>query len=144
MSTTKRIEIEDVVGLPDGRRGITRFIKDIQKMQALSQADLDAIERQLKDAYPGGFDYRDEANALIAMAVRNGPLEELHSGLHSTLLEEDALSRLTDDEMKVLMIYATRMLAALLALRDNAPEAYRRHVQSYGRIYCDRWERSGK
>jgi Fe-S cluster assembly ATPase SufC len=144
MSSRKRIEIEDAIGLPNGRRGINRFIKEIQEMQVASRVDRAALDRQLQEAYPGGFDYRDEANALVAMSVRNGPLEELHAGMYSTLLEEEALSRLTDDEMKVLMVYATRMLAALLALRDNAPEAYRRHVQSYGRIYCDRWERSGR
>jgi hypothetical protein len=142
MSNSKRITVDDANELPAGRRDIDRFIRAIGKMQDVPQADLDAMDRQLSDAYAGGFDYRDEANALIALSVRNGPLEDLHAGSHSALLEDHSLSRLTDEELKVLMIYATRMLAAMLAMRDNAPEAYRRYVHSCGRMYCDRWERS--
>lgn len=37
------------------------------------------------DLYVGGFNHRDEANALIAMAVRNGPIENLHAGRTSPL-----------------------------------------------------------
>jgi hypothetical protein len=88
-----------------------------------------------------GFTHRDEANALIAMAVRNGPLETLHAGKYSAWLEDDALSRVTDDEMKILMMYATRMLATLLKMRDETPEIYRRYIENYGSMYCNGWER---
>ena len=95
----------------------------------------------MNDAFSGGFTARDEANALIALAVRNGPIEDLHAGTHSALLEDDGLSRITDKEMKILMIHATRMLTGLLRLRENYPDLYRRYVLTYGNIYCSRWER---
>lgn len=37
--------------------------------------------------FPNGFTIRDEANALVAAAFRNGPIENLHAGEWSELLE---------------------------------------------------------
>ena len=74
---------------------------------------------------PGGkFTYRDQANVLTLLAFRNGPIEDLHAGMYSPLLEDKTLSRITDDEMKTLMIDASRKLAELLALRDEDPESF--------------------
>ena len=56
--------------------------------------------------FPGGFTLRDEAKAIVAWAFRNGPLEDLHAGEHSDLLKDDRYSRITDEEMKRLMIHA--------------------------------------
>ena len=100
-----------------------------------------AIQAEMTQGSADGFTHCDEANALIAMAVRNGPLETLHAGKYSAWLEDGALSRITDDEMKVLMMYATRMLATLLKMRDETPEIYRRYIEEYGRTYCNGWER---
>jgi hypothetical protein len=97
---------------------------------------------ELEAAYPGGFTIRDEANALTAYAFRNGPLETLHSGKSSRLTADPTLSRLTDTEMKMLMINASEHLARMLALRENDPEEYRRFVQTYGMRYCGAWNRS--
>src|SRR5262249_46386211 len=44
---------------------------------------------------PYGFAIRDEANALVAWAFRNGPIEDLHAGRYSELLEDSTLSRIT-------------------------------------------------
>lgn len=85
-------------------------------------------EEDLAAAYPGGFTVRDEANALTAYAFRNGPLENLHAGERSPLLDEPGLSRVTDTEMKELMINASETLARALALRESDPEKYRRFV----------------
>jgi len=93
------------------------------------------------EVYPGGFDHRDEANALIALAVRNGPIEDLHAGKWSPLLEDKTLSRITDEEMKALMINATEHLAKLLRMRDEEPGRYREYVRAYGSMYCRSWER---
>ena len=38
--------------------------------------------------FPEGFTVRDEANAIVAMAFRNGPIEDLHAGKASELLSD--------------------------------------------------------
>src|SRR5262245_30380915 len=91
--------------------------------------------------FPGGFTIRDEANALVAWAFHNGPLEDLHAGQHSALLEDPALSRITDDEMKTLMLSACRQLAQLLELKETDPGEYERQIKSYNWRYCRGWER---
>jgi hypothetical protein len=74
---------------------------------------------------PGGkFTYRDQANVMTLLAFRNGPIEDLHAGAYSPLLEDKTLSRITDAEMKALMIAASTKLAELLALRDEDPERF--------------------
>ena len=122
--------------------GVERMARDLARQwNAMSNEELAEIDKQLDEAFPGGFTERDEANALIAMAVRNGPLEELHAGKHSALVEDDSLSRITDAEMKQLMIHATRMLAGLLRVRDKDPELYQRWIRTYGMMFCQFWER---
>lgn len=69
------------------------------------------LEAQL---FPDGFTLRDEANAIVALAFRNGPIEDLHAGQWSELLSNPELSRITDDEMKMLMIDACEHVAKLL------------------------------
>ncbi len=101
----------------------------------------DLTADELTAAFPGGFTLRDEANALTAYAFRNGPIEDLHAGQSSPLLSDDSLSRITDAEMKALMINASETLARALALRETNPEEYRRFVQGYGRLYCRAWQR---
>lgn len=95
----------------------------------------------IKEAFPGGFTQRDEANALTAIAFRNGPIENLHAGRHSALLEDPGLSRITDDEMKEIMINASKKLCELLELRDREPDRYRSSIQRIGWMYCTRWNR---
>lgn len=127
---------------PSSQEEIDRLAEDLRKrVEKLSPEELRNPDKQLDDEYPGGFTARDEANALIALSVRNGPIEELHAGKSSELLEDDTLSRITDAEMKVLMLNATRMLAGLLRMRDTHPEIYRRYVRTYGKSYCQFWER---
>lgn len=85
---------------------------------------------------------RDEANALVANCLRNNELfEELHAGAWSPLLEDASLSRITDDEMKKLMIEVSARLAYLLALKATDPAAYAAQVDWNRRSYTSRWER---
>jgi hypothetical protein len=100
-----------------------------------------ATADQMAAAFPDGFTVRDEANALTAYAFRNGPLEELHAGRMSPLLEDRELSRITDAEMKELMQTASTRLAKLLEARDENPREYFQFVQVYGLAYCRRWDR---
>ena len=91
--------------------------------------------------FPGGFTLRDEANAIVAQAFRNGPIEDLHAGKSSELLSNPELSRITDEEMKAMMINACEQVAKLLEMKETDPEAYYRQMLSYNHMYCRRWNR---
>lgn len=84
---------------------------------------------------------REEANALTCCAFRNGYIEELHAGKHSELLETPGLSRITDAEMKKLMITASSKLAELLAMKETNPDEYWRQMTFFNEKYCSRWEK---
>jgi hypothetical protein len=90
---------------------------------------------------PAEFTLRDQANALTAYAFRNGFLEELHAGRDSPLLDDPRLSRITDDEMKRLMIEACEKLAEMLRLKENDPAGYDAFIRSYHRMFCRKWKR---
>lgn len=87
-----------------------------------------------------GFTIRDEANALTALAFRNGPIENLHAGKHDPVLDDPSVSRITDDEMKEIMIKASERLAELLNLRNTDIEAYAREIEN-GMRYTRDWDR---
>ncbi len=89
----------------------------------------------------GEFSLRDEANALAAYAFRNGFIEELHAGKDSPLLREPGYSRITDEEMRRLMIESSEKLARLLQMQRSEPEKYDAFVRNYHRVYCRRWKR---
>ena len=91
--------------------------------------------------FPDGFTLRDEANAIVAQAFRNGPIEDLHAGKPSELLSDPELSRITDDEMKTIMVNACEQVGTLLEQKENDPEAYYRQMLSYNHMYCRRWDR---
>ncbi len=74
---------------------------------------------------------RDDANAIVAYAFRNGYLEDLHA---------DPDSRISNSEMKVLMQEAAGKMERLLQLRDQHPEKWAEWVESYGHSYCQRWD----
>lgn len=103
----------------------------------LPEVGPEVIERH----FPGGFTLRDEANALTAFAFRNGPLEDLHAGRSSPLTDDPSLSRITDAEMKQLMVAASEKVATMLALKESDPEKYRSFVIGYNLMYCSSWER---
>jgi len=84
---------------------------------------------------------REEANALTCCAFRNGYIEKLHAGKHSTLLETPGLSRITDAEMKKIMVGASTKLAELLVLKDGNPAEYWRQMTYFNEKYCYRWEK---
>jgi hypothetical protein len=73
------------------RRELETFARELKDGEALTPDQIEAFEAQVERAFPGGFDHRDEANAIIAMAVRNGPLENLHAG------DQRQLKSLSDD-----------------------------------------------
>lgn len=82
------------------------------------------------------FTLRDEANAMCAYAFRNGPIEDIHASVDS-----DRRPRITDPEMKVLMVDASEKLAKLLEMKATDSEGYLTFLKKYHRIYCWSWER---
>jgi hypothetical protein len=84
---------------------------------------------------------REEANALTCCAFRNGYLEELHTGKYSELLEMPELSRITDAEMKKLMIQSSAVLAELLTMKETSPGEYWRKITKFSENFCWRWEK---
>jgi hypothetical protein len=100
-----------------------------------------AFKKAVEQFWPGGFTPRDEANTIVCMAFRNGPIENLHAGKHSELLNNPELSRITDDEMKEIMITACRVVEKLLKEREQDPAAYYQKIMDFNLKYCRRWER---
>ncbi len=85
---------------------------------------------------------RDEANAIVAFAFRNGPLEDIHAGEYSAdLLENPELSRLTDTEMKQLMLFACEAMEKVLRLRDEEPDVYAKFIAMQQTSFCGDWQR---
>ena len=74
---------------------------------------------------------REEANAITCWAFRNEYIEHLHAGESSKLLENDSLSRITDSEMKKLMIETSEKMEKILDLKVNDPEEYWRHIDYF-------------
>jgi hypothetical protein len=82
---------------------------------------------------------REEANALTCFAFRNGFIEKLHAGKYSELLEKPGLSRITDSEMKKLIVGASSALAEAERgqsgrLLETCKEISRRLLRSLGEI----------
>ena len=87
------------------------------------------------------FTLRDEANALTAFAFRNGYIEELHAGKALPLDYLTGFSRISDMEMKRIMIEASKRIAELLGMRVSEPEKYDAFVRRYNEDYCRGWKR---
>ena len=81
-------------------------------------------------AAPQEFTLRDEANAICAYAFRNGPIEDIHAD-----------GRISDGEMKHLMVRSCESMVKLLAMKQGTPAEYAAFIRDYGRKYCGRWER---
>jgi hypothetical protein len=102
-----------------------------------------AVERDRRARPPteSEFTLRDEANALTAYAFRNGFIEDLHAGKDSPMLREPGYSRITDEEMRRLMIESSEKLARLLQMQQSDPAEYDAFVRNYHRVYCRGWKR---
>jgi hypothetical protein len=89
------------------------------------------------------FMVRDEANALTAFAFRNGFLEDLHAGKPLPPAQQSGFSRISDDEMRRLMIEASKKLADLMKMKQQDPQKYEAFIRQYHKIYCRSWKRDG-
>lgn len=76
-----------------------------------------------------------ETKALVALAFRNGPIEDLHAGRPCPQCSgKSEISHITDEEMKAIMKSAVDRLYRLLWQRDCDPLAYNDNL-ALGRRY---------
>ena len=81
-----------------------------------------------------------EAKAIVALAFRNGPIEQVHAGQPCpTCAGRAGISRITDDEMKAIMQNAVDRVYALLALKTEDPAEYERQIR-FGERYTAKWD----
>ena len=81
-----------------------------------------------------------EAKAIVALAFRNGPIENVHAGRLCPVCEGQAgFSRITDEEMKLIMKSAVDRVYELLCLRADNPAAYESRIR-FGAQYTTRWD----
>jgi hypothetical protein len=81
-----------------------------------------------------------EAKAIVALAFRNGPIENIHAGRPCpTCAGQAGYSRITDDEMRGIMKSAVDRVFSLLSLKAESPTEYQRQVQ-LGEEYTGTWD----
>jgi hypothetical protein len=81
-----------------------------------------------------------EAKALVALAFRNGPVEDLHAGKPCPACSGKAeISHISDEEMKHLMKSAVNALYRLLWRREHDPRSYQEQL-AFGRRYTAHWD----
>jgi|SRR5579872_2870899 hypothetical protein len=81
-----------------------------------------------------------EAKALVALALRNGPIEDLHAGRPCAVCSGDReISHITDEEMKAIMKSAVNTIYRLLWLRDSDPVTYNEKL-ALGRRFTLHWD----
>ena len=82
----------------------------------------------------------NEAKALVALAFRNGPIEDVHAGKECpTCAGKKEYSHITQDEMKQIMKRAVDKLYAMLWIRTHSPEVYEAVVKA-GKRYTIGWD----
>ncbi len=80
-----------------------------------------------------------EAKAIVALAFRNGPIEELHAGAACpTCQDNPQYSRISEPEMKQIMQNAVNHVYRLLWQRTHDQESYARSVE-FGERYSAIW-----
>jgi len=81
-----------------------------------------------------------EAKAIVALAFRNGPIEDVHAGKPCPTCSGDAsYSRISDPEMKIIMKNAVDRVYSLLWMKQNNPIAYASNL-ALGRVYSTTWD----
>ena len=111
---------------PSGREVASKVRRDLHESR-ISEMARETLTR------------RQEANAIVSYTFRTGYLETLHAGKSSPLLDDPELSRITDAEIKRLMIECCRKLDRLLRLREADPETYWTKIAHHA-MYTQVWE----
>jgi hypothetical protein len=122
-----------------------RFLKALQK-HPLNDVTFDLLLAIIESSWPRPkpspvkWTERDEANALTAIAFRNGFLEDLHAE-NTQHLRQPGVRRITGKEIKKLMIEVSAVLASMLTLRAENPDKYVQTIAWASDAYCKQWER---
>jgi hypothetical protein len=81
-----------------------------------------------------------EAKAIVVLAFRNGPLEDVHAGKTCpTCNGKTGYSRISDDEIKLIMKNAVNRVYWLLRLKADDPDTYARQI-AYGERCTLSWD----
>lgn len=81
-----------------------------------------------------------EAKAIVALAFRNGPIEDVHAGRRCPTCEGQAgYSRITDAEMKSIMKNAVDKVFELLSLKNENPAEYGFRIK-FGSLHTSTWD----
>jgi hypothetical protein len=81
-----------------------------------------------------------EAKSIVALAFRNGPIEDLHAGRQCpTCSGESGYSHITQAEMKNFNKEAANALYRLFWLKKNDPEKYQTELE-FGERYTRSWD----
>src|SRR5437016_2316825 len=81
-----------------------------------------------------------EAKAIVALAFRNGPIEDVHAGIACPTCQNEPLySHISDPEMKQIMQNAVNHVYLLLWQRTHDRESYARSIE-FGQRYSAAWD----
>jgi hypothetical protein len=81
-----------------------------------------------------------EAKSFVALAFRNGPIEDVHAGKECPQCSgRTEYSHISQAEMKEIMKRAVDKVYALLWIRTHSPTVYE-HVVEAGRQYTANWD----
>lgn len=81
-----------------------------------------------------------EAKAIVALAFRNGPIEDIHAGKPCpTCCGKRGHARITDEEMKVIVKNAVDHVYKLLWLRERKPQEYAAQIK-FAESYTTSWD----
>ncbi|MGH7991170.1 MAG: hypothetical protein ACREDS_13395 [Limisphaerales bacterium] len=130
--------------LSSGQCGKQVFLRQCPSLAPVSTPATKFQPVVQSESIPKEFTIRDEANALTAFAFRNGFLEDLHAGKPLPSGQQSGFSRISDDEMRRLMIEASEKLAGLLKMKQQEPQKYDAFIRRYNKIYCHSWKRDGR
>jgi hypothetical protein len=87
-----------------------------------------------------GSNLAKEAKAIVALAFRNGPIEDLHGGQPCpTCVDTPGVSKISDADMKRIMKNAVNHVYTLLHLKESDPDAYARAI-AYGARCAASWD----
>jgi hypothetical protein len=81
-----------------------------------------------------------EAKAIVALAFRNGPIENVHAGMQCpTCRGMIGYSRITDAEMKAIMKNAVDHVYQFAVLKKSDPDRYKQ-LLDYGSKVAWEWD----